>query len=98
MRRGAPLMRIMVINKRRRSVIIRYFREEPRIFQCPLYLGISRRMRKKKCHTMEKTKTTNKASISNKEAKSTTIGLKETEINKALPAVGSSIDYSIVIL
>ena len=47
---------------------------------------------------MGKIKTANKASISNKEAKSTTIGLKETEINKALPAVGSSIDYSIVIL
>ena len=47
MRRGAPLMRIMVINKRRRSVI-RYFREEPRIFQCPLYLGISRAACEKK--------------------------------------------------
>ena len=48
-------------------------------------------------HTMNKIKTADKASISNTEAKSTEIGLKETESNKALPAVGSVIDHSVVI-
>ena len=47
--------------------------------------------------TMEKIKTTNKASISNTEEKSTEIGLKETESNKTLPAVGSVIDHSVVV-
>ena len=46
---------------------------------------------------MGKIKTADKASISNTEAKSTEIGLKETENNKAQPAVGSVIDHSVVI-
>ena len=46
---------------------------------------------------MNKIKTSDKASISNTEAKSTEIGLKETESNKALPAVGNVIDHSVVI-
>ena len=47
--------------------------------------------------TMNKIKITDKASISNTEAKSTEIGLKETESNKALPAVGIVIDHCAVI-
>ena len=47
---------------------------------------------------MNKNKTADKASISNTKAKSTEIGLKETESNKALPAIGSVIDHSVVIL
>ena len=46
---------------------------------------------------MEKIKTADKASISNAEAKSTEIDLKETESSKALPAVGIVIDHSVVI-
>ena len=46
---------------------------------------------------MNKIKTTDKAIISNIEAKSIEIGLKETESNKSLPAVGSVIDNSVVI-
>ena len=48
---------------------------------------------------MNKIKTADKASISNTEAKSTEIGFKlnETESNKALPAVGSVIDHSVVV-
>ena len=49
-------------------------------------------------HTMEKIKTADKASILNTRAKSTKIGLKRTESNKALhDAVGSVIDHSVVI-
>ena len=47
-------------------------------------------------HTMNKIKTADKASISNTEAKSTEIGLKETEGNKALPTVGIVIEYTVV--
>ena len=47
-------------------------------------------------HTMEKIKTANKASISNTEAKSTEIGLKETESNRVLTAVGIVINHTAV--
>ena len=46
---------------------------------------------------MEKIKTADKASISNTEVKSAEIGLKETESNKALPAIGSVIDHRVFI-
>ena len=47
---------------------------------------------------MNKIKTADKASISNTEAKSIEIGLKETESNKALPTVSSGvINHSVVI-
>ena len=46
---------------------------------------------------MDKIKTANKASMSNTESKLTEIGLKETERNKALPAVNSVLDHSVVI-
>ena len=48
-------------------------------------------------HMMDKIKTADKASLSNTESKLTEIGLKETERNKALPAVNSVIDHSVVI-
>ena len=46
---------------------------------------------------MKKIKTADKASISNTEEKSTKIGSKETESNKALPTIGSVIDHIVVI-
>ena len=48
-------------------------------------------------HNMNKIKTADKASISNTESKSTKIGLKETESNRSLPAVGIVIDHRVVI-
>ena len=48
-------------------------------------------------HTMNKIKIADKASISNTEVKSAEIGLKETESNKALPAIGSVIDHRVFI-
>ena len=47
---------------------------------------------------MNRIKTADKASISNTEATSTEIGLKETESNKPLPAIGSVIDNSVVVI
>ena len=47
--------------------------------------------------TMEKIKTADKVSISITRVKSITVGLKETENNKALPAVSSVIDHDVVI-
>ena len=45
---------------------------------------------------MNKIKTADKASISNTEVKSTEIGLKETESNRVLIAVGIVIDHTVV--
>ena len=45
---------------------------------------------------MNKIKTADKASISNTGAKSTEIGLKETESNRVLTAVGIVIDHNSV--
>ena len=47
---------------------------------------------------MNRIKTADKASISNTEATSTEIDLKETESNKPLPAIGSVIDNSVVVI
>ena len=45
---------------------------------------------------MNKIKTADKASILNKKAKSTKVGLKETESNKILTAVGIVINHTVV--
>ena len=45
---------------------------------------------------MNKIKTTDKTSISNTEAKSTETGLKETESNMVLTAVGIVINHTVV--
>ena len=45
---------------------------------------------------MNKIKTADKASISNTGAKSTEIGLKETESNRVLTAVGIVINHTVV--
>ena len=49
-------------------------------------------------HDDDKIKTTDKASILYKRAKSIRVGLKETDESEALPAVGTVIDYTAVIL
>ena len=45
---------------------------------------------------MNKIKTTDKASILNTKAKSTKVGLKETESNRVLIAIGTVINHTLI--